>query len=48
MISIIGSSIAMMYTDYENKQIDAEYPYDFMIYHENPNFGFPEGKRYIK
>lgn len=44
MISIIGSSIAMMYTDYENKQIDAEYPYDFMIYHENPNLDFQKEK----
>ena len=43
-ISIIGSSIAMMYTDYENKQIDAEYPYDFMIYHEDPDLDFKKEK----
>lgn len=48
MISIIGSSIAMMYTDYENKQIDTEYPYDFMIYHENPNLDFQKEKDILR
>ena len=47
MISIVGSSVAMMYTDYENNQIDAEYPYDVMVYHENPDLNFNKEKEIL-
>ncbi len=35
-IAIAGSTVAMMYTDYQNHQIDSEYPFDVMIYHQTP------------
>lgn len=47
-ISIVGSSIAMMYTDYQNKQIDIEFPFDLMIYHKNIREGFEEEKKLLK
>lgn len=47
MISILGSTIAMMYTDYENNQIDAEYPFDLMVYHETPNLNFEREKNIL-
>lgn len=47
MISIVGSSVAMMYTDYENNQIDAEYPYDVMVYHENSDLNFNKEKEIL-
>lgn len=37
----------MMYTDYENNQIDAEYPYDVMVYHENPDLNFNKEKEIL-
>lgn len=48
MISIVGSSIAMMYTDYQNKQIDIEFPFDIMIYHKNPNDTFEKERKLLE
>lgn len=47
MISILGSTVAMMYTDYENRQIDTEYPFDLMIYHESPKINFTNEKEVL-
>ena len=47
MISILGSTVAMMYTDYENRQIDAEYPFDLMVYHKSPKIDFVNEKEVL-
>lgn len=38
--SLTGSTIAMFYTDYQNLQIDVEFPFSLMIYHDavTPDF----------
>ncbi len=46
-IAIFGSTVAMMYTDYENKQIDEEFPYDLMVFHENPSIDFEAEKNFL-
>lgn len=47
-VSISGSTVAMMYTDYQNHQIDSEYPFDVMIYHQTPKLGFQQEKNILK
>lgn len=44
VVSISGSAVAMMYTDYQNHQIDSEYPFDVMIYHQAPKPEFQREK----
>lgn len=48
VISISGSTVAMMYTDYQNHQIDSEYPFDVMIYHQNPELEFQSEKNILE
>lgn len=38
--SLVGSTIAMFYTDYQNHQIDREYPYSLMVYHDDIDLDF--------
>lgn len=48
VISISGSTVAMMYTDYQNHQIDSEYPFDVMIYHQAPEPEFQSEKNILE
>lgn len=48
VISISGSTVAMMYNDYQNHQIDSEYPFDVMIYHQTPELDFQREKNILE
>ena len=46
--SLTGSTIAMFYTDYQNHQIDAEFPYSLLIYHDDGIPDFIKEKEVLK
>lgn len=46
--SLTGSTIAMFYTDYQNHQIDVEFPYSLLIYHDEGIPGFNKEKEILK
>ena len=46
--SLTGSTIAMFYTDYQNLQIDVEFPYSLMIYHDDTATDFSKEKKLLK
>lgn len=46
--SLIGSTIAMFYSDYQNQQIDAEFPYSLMIYHDSAAIDFNKEKELLR
>ncbi len=46
--SLVESTIAMFYTDYQNRQIDVEFPFSLMIYHDNAEGNFETEKRIMK
>ena len=35
MFALVGSSLAFMLSDYQNKQLDVEYPFDIIIISDN-------------
>lgn len=40
MFALVGSSLAFMLSDYQNKQLDVEYPFDIIIISDNTNNDF--------
>ncbi|MBU5477656.1 ABC transporter permease [Eubacterium sp. MSJ-13] len=45
--SLICSTIAMFYTDYQNVQIDVEFPFSLMIYHDDITMDFHKEKELL-
>lgn len=45
--SLTGSTIAMFYTDYQNLQIDIEFPFALMIYHDDATPDFSQEKQLL-
>lgn len=46
--SLAGSTVAMFYTDYQNQQIDVEFPYSLMVYHDEAVPAFSREKEILK
>lgn len=45
--SLTGSTIAMFYSDYQNQQIDVEFPFSLMIYHDAVTLDFSKEKELL-
>ncbi len=45
--SLSVSTIAMFYMDYLEQQIDIEFPYSLMVYHDNPEIYFDREKKVL-
>lgn len=45
--SLLVSTIAMFYMDYLEQQIDIEFPYSLMVYHDNPEIYFDREKKVL-
>lgn len=46
--ALIGSSLAFMLSDYQNKQLNVEYPFDIIIISDNTQTNFAEEEALIK
>ncbi len=38
--ALLGCTIAMMFSDYQNKQLDEDFPFDIMIHEDDPYYDF--------
>ena len=48
MFALVGSSLAFMLSDYQNKQLDVEYPFDIIIISEDTEADFSEEEKLIE
>ncbi len=48
MFALTGSSLALMLSDYQNKQLDVEYPFDIIIISDNTENDFSNEEAIIK
>lgn len=48
MFALVGSSLAFMLSDYQNKQLDVEYPFDIIIISEDTETDFSEEEKLIE
>lgn len=47
MLALVGSSLAFMLSDYQNKQLDVEYPFDIIMISDNINNDFSKEETLI-
>ncbi|MBD5502903.1 MAG: ABC transporter permease [Lachnospiraceae bacterium] len=47
MFALVGSSLAFMLSDYQNKQLDVEYPFDIIIISDNTSNDFSQEESLI-
>lgn len=47
-LALMGASIALMFSDFENTVLEGKYPFDVQIFNEAPDYGFSEERKILE